>query len=115
MSSAVHSLATFLLCNKVPAQWCNLWEGPADPFEYLRALVAKTMALGLWFEKQAKGELLKDGLDLSDLFRPSAFISAVQQQTARYSLLLHDAQWDIIYNYHLVLHSIRKCTSLVDM
>ena len=84
MSAAVYSLATSLLRHEVPAQWCSLWDGPADPFQYLRALVAKTMAVGLWSEKQAKGVLLNDGLDLSDLFRPSAFINAVRQQTARY-------------------------------
>lgn len=87
MSSAVYSMATFLLRHEVPIQWCSLWDGPTDPFQYLRALVAKAMALGLWLEKQAKGVLLTDGLDLSDLLRPSAFINAVRHQTARYLLL----------------------------
>lgn len=84
LSSAVYSLATSLLHHDVPTEWCSLWEGPADPFQYLRNVVAKSIALGVWSEKHAKGDLLNSGLDLSDLFRPSTFINAVRQQTARY-------------------------------
>ena len=83
LSSAMYSVANSLLHHNVPAQWCSLWEGPADPFQYLRSVVAKSIALGVWFEKHTKGHLLTNGLDLSDLFRPSAFINAVRQQTAR--------------------------------
>ena len=64
MSSAVHSMATFLLRHEVPIQWCSLWDGPTDPFQYLRAVVAKAMALG-WRNKQRGFCWLMDWISLT--------------------------------------------------
>ena len=50
---------------------------------YLRALIAKTLALGSWVEKSESGSLLRDVLDLSELFHPDTFLNALRQQTAR--------------------------------
>ncbi|KAJ7371988.1 hypothetical protein OS493_021414 [Desmophyllum pertusum] len=36
-------------------------EGPEDPIRWLRALVAKTIALGSWAEKCSSDSLLRDG------------------------------------------------------
>ena len=61
-----------------------MWEGPEDPGHYLRALVAKTLALGSWVEKCEADSLLRDVLDLSELFHPDTFLNALRQQTARW-------------------------------
>lgn len=51
---------------------------------YLRALIAKTLALKSWEEKGLAGTLLKsECLDLSELFHPDTFLNALRQQTAR--------------------------------
>ena len=69
---------------KVPLAWSSIWEGPEDPVHYLRALIAKTLALGSWVEKSESGSLLRDVLDLSELFHPDTFLNALRQQTARW-------------------------------
>ena len=74
---------------QIPALWLNVWDGPSEPPQYLRLLVAKTLALGLWEEKAMTGQLLdKSTLDLSELFHPDTFLNALRQQTARCSYLV---------------------------
>ena len=71
--------------SKVPSKWSSLWEGPEDPPIYLRSLVARALALGVWEEKSQNGTLLKEGmLDLSELFHPDTFLNALRQLTARW-------------------------------
>ncbi|KAJ7371975.1 Cytoplasmic dynein 2 heavy chain 1 [Desmophyllum pertusum] len=77
------ALAGALLKQEVPVSWSSRLEGPEDPIRWLRALVAKTLALGSWAEKCSSDSLLRDGLDLSDLFHPDTFLNALRQQTAR--------------------------------
>ena len=75
-----------ILCRfyfQVPQSWSSRLEGPEDPIQWLRALVAKTLALGSWVEKCNSDSLLRDVLDLSDLFHPDTFLNALRQQTAR--------------------------------
>ena len=67
----------------MPNSWCNNWEGPSDPVQWLRSLVAKTLALGSWVEKSEQKTLLRETVDLSDLFHPDTFLNALRQQTAR--------------------------------
>ena len=102
LSSDVQKLASALLKNEVnfiiwnstaiscvivmqvPVAWYELWEGPEDPVQYLRSLVAKSLALGMWEEKGRGNSLLQGGaLDLSELFHPDTFFNALRQQTAR--------------------------------
>ena len=73
----------FLSYFKVPLSWSSRLEGPEDPIHWLRALVAKTLALGSWVEKCNSNSLLKDVLDLSELLHPDTFLNALRQQTAR--------------------------------
>ena len=68
---------------QVPLSWSSHLEGPEDPIHWLRALVAKTLALGSWVEKCNSDSLLGDVLDLSELFHPDTFLNALRQQTAR--------------------------------
>jgi dynein heavy chain 2 len=46
--------------------------------------VSKALALGSWVEKCDSKTLLKDEIDLSELFHPDTFLNALRQQTARY-------------------------------
>ena len=81
---STHKLAHSLLNQEVPSSWASQWEGPEEPYTYLRALVGKALALGTWQEKCARGTLLKDGpLDLSEVFNATTFLNALRQETAR--------------------------------
>lgn len=52
--------------------------------QYLRGLVTRATAIQTWVDKADHGNLLRDTLDLSDLFHPDTFLNALRQQTARY-------------------------------
>ena len=69
---------------QVPVSWLREWEGPEEPAVYLRSLVGKTLALGVWESRGREGRLLQDTLDLSELFHPHTFLNALRQQTARW-------------------------------
>ncbi|KAF1521633.1 Cytoplasmic dynein 2 heavy chain 1, partial [Eudyptes sclateri] len=83
LSSEVQRLASALLNQKCPLKWQTKWEGPEDPLQYLRSLVARTLAIQNWVEKAEKEKLLSDTLDLSELFHPDTFLNALRQETAR--------------------------------
>lgn len=54
--------------------------------QYLRGLVTRATAIQTWVDKADHGNLLRDTLDLSDLFHPDTFLNALRQQTARYNV-----------------------------
>ncbi|XP_035681617.1 cytoplasmic dynein 2 heavy chain 1-like [Branchiostoma floridae] len=83
LTSDVQTLAKSLLRQETPGGWQSMWEGPEDPMQYLRALVARAMAIQGWAERAEAGTLLRDVLDLSELFHPDTFLNALRQQTAR--------------------------------
>uniref|UniRef100_A0A671EFV8 Dynein cytoplasmic 2 heavy chain 1 n=1 Tax=Rhinolophus ferrumequinum TaxID=59479 RepID=A0A671EFV8_RHIFE len=66
-----------------PLTWQSKWEGPEDPLQYLRGLVARALAIQSWVERAEKQALLSDTLDLSELFHPDTFLNALRQETAR--------------------------------
>uniref|UniRef100_A0A8C6EAF8 Dynein cytoplasmic 2 heavy chain 1 n=1 Tax=Moschus moschiferus TaxID=68415 RepID=A0A8C6EAF8_MOSMO len=66
-----------------PLMWQSKWEGPEDPLQYLRGLVARALAIQNWVERAEKQTLLSDTLDLSELFHPDTFLNALRQETAR--------------------------------
>uniref|UniRef100_A0A8C9DBD6 Dynein cytoplasmic 2 heavy chain 1 n=1 Tax=Panthera leo TaxID=9689 RepID=A0A8C9DBD6_PANLE len=66
-----------------PVAWQSRWEGPEDPLQYLRGLVARALAIQSWVERAEKQALLSDTLDLSELFHPDTFLNALRQETAR--------------------------------
>ena len=74
---------------QVPVSWLREWEGPEEPALYLRSLVGKTLALGVWEERGREGRVLQDTLDLSELFHPDTFLNALRQQTARFAEMSH--------------------------
>uniref|UniRef100_A0ABM5FWF4 Cytoplasmic dynein 2 heavy chain 1 n=2 Tax=Agamidae TaxID=81953 RepID=A0ABM5FWF4_9SAUR len=83
LSSEVQKLASALLNQKCPLTWQSKWEGPEDPLQYLRAVVARAHAIQNWVSKAEKQTLLSDTLDLSELFHPDTFLNALRQETAR--------------------------------
>ncbi|XP_023565248.1 cytoplasmic dynein 2 heavy chain 1 [Octodon degus] len=83
LSSEVHKLASALLNQKCPLTWQNKWEGPEDPLQYLRGLVARALAIQNWVDKAENQTLLTDTLDLSELFHPDTFLNALRLETAR--------------------------------
>ncbi|KAJ6654772.1 hypothetical protein lerEdw1_006558 [Lerista edwardsae] len=83
LSSEVQKLASALLNQKCPLTWQSKWEGPEDPLQYLRAVVARALAIQNWVGKAEKQTLLSDTLDLSELFHPDTFLNALRQETAR--------------------------------
>uniref|UniRef100_A0A8B9QUJ2 Cytoplasmic dynein 2 heavy chain 1 n=1 Tax=Anas platyrhynchos TaxID=8839 RepID=A0A8B9QUJ2_ANAPL len=83
LSPEVQKLANALLNQKCPLAWQSKWEGPEDPLQYLRSLVARALAVQNWVEKSKRQKLLSDTLDLSELFHPDTFLNALRQETAR--------------------------------
>ncbi|KAI1893942.1 hypothetical protein AGOR_G00128840 [Albula goreensis] len=83
LTAEVHKLATALLNQECPLSWQNRWEGPEDPMQYLRAVMACALAIQSWVERAERQSLLTDTLDLSELFHPDTFLNALRQETAR--------------------------------
>ncbi|XP_064157010.1 dynein cytoplasmic 2 heavy chain 1 isoform X2 [Anguilla rostrata] len=83
LTADVHKLATALLNQECPLSWQSKWEGPEDPMQYLRSVVACALAIQSWVERAERQSLLSDTLDLSELFHPDTFLNALRQETAR--------------------------------
>lgn len=83
LTSDVQKLANSLLLQETPLKWQAVWEGPDDPTQYMRTIVAKAMALQGWVSKAESGRILKEEIDLADLLHPNTFLNALRQQSAR--------------------------------
>ncbi|KAJ8280434.1 hypothetical protein GJAV_G00054510 [Gymnothorax javanicus] len=83
LTTEVQKVATALLNQECPLSWQSKWEGPEDPMQYLRAVVACALAIQSWVERAERQCLLSDTLDLSELFHPDTFLNALRQETAR--------------------------------
>ncbi|XP_071126281.1 cytoplasmic dynein 2 heavy chain 1-like isoform X2 [Mytilus edulis] len=83
LTSEAQKLAAALLHQETPLTWLSNWDGPEDPIQYLRGLVSRAIAIQTWVDKATHNTILRDTLDLSELFHPDTFINALRQQTAR--------------------------------
>ena len=83
LNEKVSSLASSLLQQETPASWHKLWPGPENPLDYIKTIVYKAGEIQKWVSRMDQGTLLKDNLDLADLFNPDTFLSALAQQSAR--------------------------------
>ncbi|ESO93665.1 hypothetical protein LOTGIDRAFT_209197 [Lottia gigantea] len=83
LTSDTQNLAAALLNQETPISWLKSWDGPEDPVQYLRGLVNRAQSMQSWVERAEGGSLLRDTLDLSELFHPDTFLNALRQQTAR--------------------------------
>ena len=60
-----------------------MWEGSDDPLAYLCSVINRGEAVHRWVGRVDQGTLLREPLDLAELFNPERFINALRQQTAR--------------------------------
>jgi len=72
--------------------WLEKWDGPEDPIQYLRGLIYRAVATQTWLDKATHGTILRDTLDLSELFHPDTFLNALRQQTARYGQFIVESR-----------------------
>ena len=83
LDSKVSLLAGHLLQGETPVSWQGRWQGPEEPMDYIRTIVHKAGEARKWVGKAESGSLLREPLDLSDLFHPDTFLSALAQEAAR--------------------------------
>jgi dynein heavy chain 2 len=83
LTEKISGLASSLLQQETPMSWQSVWSGPENPTDYIKAVVLKVNEIQKWSSKVDQGSLLKENIDLSDLFHPDTFLSALAQQTAR--------------------------------
>ena len=72
------------VCQK---RWSTLWPlaSMSPPAQFIRDVTAKKHALLRWYSQAEQGNLLKQALNLWDLFDAETFLNAFRQQTARSS------------------------------
>ena len=90
LDEKVSQLADSLMKQETPSKWQKMWDGPEDPMLYIKTVVAKANAVHQWTSAVEKGRLLKNDIDMSDLFNPATFLGALRQLTARESGLSMD-------------------------
>ena len=90
LDEKVSNLAGALMRQETPARWQKMWDGPEDPMMYVRVVVEKANAVQTWNSAVDSGKLLKNELNLADLFNPGTFLGALRQLTARQCQLSMD-------------------------
>jgi len=55
-----------------------MFEGPTNPTSWIRSVNKKGLALSQWVQRVQKGGLLKNPVNLSDLFHPETFLNALR-------------------------------------
>ena len=83
LDTKVSKLAASLLKGETPGSWQSRWLGPEEPTDYIRTIVHKAGESRKWVAKADSGALLREPVDLADLFHPDTFLSALAQQAAR--------------------------------
>eukprot|EP00088_Acartia_fossae_P060344 TRINITY_DN72249_c0_g1_i1.p1 TRINITY_DN72249_c0_g1~~TRINITY_DN72249_c0_g1_i1.p1 ORF type:complete len:474 (-),score=40.40 TRINITY_DN72249_c0_g1_i1:72-1442(-) len=83
LSETTMSVASSILKHQTPEIWQKLWQGPEDPNVYIKTIVAKAQDVVKWKNRAEKGDLLGDTLDLSEIFSPDTFLSAVAEESSR--------------------------------
>lgn len=70
--------ATDLLSGKVPNKWSNMWEGSENPSTWLKGFSKRAYGLKKWIAKLKDGSLLKNDINLAELFHPEIFLNAIR-------------------------------------
>ena len=83
LTPKIESDATQLMSNQVPAAWEKKWEGPDEPTNWIRVVNRKGLALVTWVQHVQAKSLLRNGINLSDLFHPETFLNAFRQRNSR--------------------------------
>lgn len=87
----IQTIASSLLVGFIPSSWAKQWNGPAKPSAWCSLLVRKSLGIRSWQTKVLDNSLLKEELDLNDVFRPLTFLNALCQLTARQAKCPMDA------------------------
>lgn len=87
LTPITEKVALELLKGEVPLVWIQIWEGPANPNQWLRAVCKKAYSLRGWLQRVQQQQLLNKAVNLSDLIHPETFLNALRQKSAR--LLKH--------------------------
>eukprot|EP00744_Colponema_vietnamica_P003509 GILI01005371.1.p1 GENE.GILI01005371.1~~GILI01005371.1.p1 ORF type:complete len:1756 (-),score=536.52 GILI01005371.1:124-4761(-) len=74
--------ASAMILGDVPLHWDGAFAGPERIVPWLTLLVAKAAAIHKWHSASNNGVLLKNPLNLADLFRPVTFLNAFRQETS---------------------------------
>lgn len=72
-----------LLTNQVPGKWCKEWEGPELPTTWIKEFAKRMVSLKRWLELARDGTLLKNELDINELYHPEILLNAFKQKSAR--------------------------------
>eukprot|EP00048_Salpingoeca_helianthica_P012918 m.191084 g.191084 ORF g.191084 m.191084 type:complete len:4245 (+) comp15437_c5_seq48:84-12818(+) len=83
LSPHVLAVGSALVQGETPGSWQRLWEGPDDSAGWLRAVLARFVALGALVEHPDATSLLKSPIDLASFLRPDVFLNALRQLSAR--------------------------------
>lgn len=101
---------------QTPQAWLQIWEGPTDPLNFVRNVVSRALAVQNWLQKSMQNDLLKDNLNLSELFHADTFLSALKQQTARYANMIYNKQVSPLFHKgNYVLNTLLQGVSSCDV
>lgn len=82
----IQAQARMLVRNEVPDAWCATWaQAPEDATVFLQGLAKRITALKSdWVQRvKSPNNMFDKPVALSDFLRPSVFLNALRQQTAR--------------------------------
>lgn len=79
------SLTFMLMSRCVLRRWSDKWEGPDEPYAWMRALMGRLAAVNELVRRAQAGRLLAEPVAIGDIFHPDVFLNALRQQTARTS------------------------------
>jgi dynein heavy chain 2 len=84
LTPLIFNIGKCLLQDTIPIEWEKHWDGIDKPQKWISELVRKRISLMKLKLQITKGILQSgDAISLGDFFRPSIFINALRQQTAR--------------------------------
>ena len=83
LTPITEKVALELLKGDVPLVWSQIWEGPSNPNQWLRAVYKKAYSLRGWLQRVQQQQLLRSPVNLSDLIHPETFLNALRQRSAR--------------------------------
>lgn len=69
LTSDIQSEATILLAGGVPSKWSGIWEGPDNASAWLKGFCRRANCLKRWVQKVERDTLVKEEINLAELFR----------------------------------------------
>lgn len=82
LTNQIVKISRSLWYGKTPNEWQDIWDGPSDPFLYLKAVTSR---YGLILETRSKNLIFDSPMKLSSVFRPRTLLNAFRQKVSRQS------------------------------